>query len=68
MSASRALVLVSTSFPVLGDGSEAAGSFVSDLAEELAKHLPVRVVAPGTRKAAAEEVILRAEYLLKVVT
>ena len=42
-----AIVLVTTSFPILGDGSEAAGSFVSDLAEELAKHLPVRVVAPG---------------------
>jgi len=46
MSAS-ALVLVTTSFPITGDGSEAAGSFVSDLAEELAKHIPVRVVAPG---------------------
>lgn len=42
-----ALVLVTTSFPISGDGSEAAGSFVSDLAEELAKHVPVRVVAPG---------------------
>jgi len=29
------------------DGSEAAGSFVSDFAEELGKHLSVRVVAPG---------------------
>lgn len=44
-----ALVLVTTSFPIHSDGSEAAGSFVSDLAEELANHLPVRVVAPGTR-------------------
>lgn len=43
----QALVLVTTSFPVANDGSEAAGSFVSDLAEELAKYLPVRVVAPG---------------------
>lgn len=43
-----ALVLITTSFPIRGDGSEAAGSFVSDLAEELAKHLPVRVVAPGS--------------------
>lgn len=42
-----AIVLVTTSFPISGDGSEAAGSFVSDLAEELAKHVPVRVVAPG---------------------
>lgn len=42
-----ALVLVTTSFPIANDGSEAAGSFVSDLAEQLAKHVPVRVVAPG---------------------
>lgn len=42
-----AIVLVTTSFPIAGDGSEAAGSFVSDLAEELARHVPVRVVAPG---------------------
>lgn len=47
MTASHALVLVTTSFPVKGDGSEAAGSFVSDLAEALARHVPVRVVAPG---------------------
>ena len=50
----RAIVLVTTSFPISGDGSEAAGSFVSDLAEELAKHVPVRVVAPG-RLAAREQ-------------
>jgi glycosyltransferase involved in cell wall biosynthesis len=49
MSEPRALILITTSFPIAGDGSEAAGSFVSDLAEELAKHLPVRVVAPGTQ-------------------
>lgn len=42
-----ALILISTSFPAAGDGSEAAGSFVSDLVDELALHLPVRVVAPG---------------------
>lgn len=41
------LILVTTSFPISGDGSEAAGSFVADFAEELAKHLQVRVVAPG---------------------
>lgn len=44
-------MLVTTSFPISGDGSEAAGSFVSDLAEELAKHVPVRVVAPGLSRA-----------------
>lgn len=47
MNAPPALVLVTTSFPIKGDGSEAAGSFVSDLAEALARHVPVRVVAPG---------------------
>ncbi|MES0873764.1 glycosyltransferase [Sinimarinibacterium thermocellulolyticum] len=47
MSGDRALVIVTTSFPLTGDGSEAAGSFVSDLAEELSRHVPVRVVAPG---------------------
>ena len=43
----RAIVLVTSSFPIRGDGSEAAGSFVADLAEAIAKHAPVRVVAPG---------------------
>lgn len=42
-----AFVVVTTSFPIAGDGSEAAGSFVSDLTEELVRHIPVRVVAPG---------------------
>jgi glycosyltransferase involved in cell wall biosynthesis len=46
-----ALVLITTSFPIVSDGSEAAGSFVSDLAEEIAKHVPVRVVAPGPSSA-----------------
>jgi Glycosyltransferase len=48
MTASGALVLITTSFPIAGDGSEAAGGFVDDFAAELARHLPVRVVAPGT--------------------
>lgn len=47
MSEAGALVLITTSFPIDGDGSEAAGSFVSDLAAELALHVPIRVVAPG---------------------
>jgi len=42
-----ALVLVTTSYPISGDGSEAAGSFVADLVKELATTLCVRVVAPG---------------------
>ena len=41
------VVLVSSSFPIRGDGSEAAGSFVADLVDELAKQVSVRVVAPG---------------------
>lgn len=45
------LVVVTTSFPIAGDGSEAAGSFVADLVDALAKSVHVRVVAPG----AAEE-------------
>jgi len=47
------LVLVTSSFPISSDGSEAAGSFVADLAHELGKHIAVRVVAPG-RNAARE--------------
>jgi glycosyltransferase involved in cell wall biosynthesis len=43
------LVLVTTSFPIRDDGSEAAGSFVADLAVALAEHVSVRVVAPGSR-------------------
>jgi glycosyltransferase involved in cell wall biosynthesis len=41
------IVVVTTSFPILGDGSEAAGGFVLDTAEALAEHVNVRVVAPG---------------------
>lgn len=41
------LVLITTSFPIESDGREAAGSFVVDLADELAGILPIRVVAPG---------------------
>lgn len=47
MNQAPGIVLVTTSFPIRGDGSEAAGAFVADLAEALAAHLPVRVVAPG---------------------
>lgn len=42
-----ALILVTTSFPTTSDGKEAAGSFVFDLVCEIAKYVPVRVVAPG---------------------
>jgi glycosyltransferase involved in cell wall biosynthesis len=49
------LLIVTTSYPEHGDGSEAAGAFVSDLAEELATRMPVRVVAPGRHVGAVEE-------------
>ncbi|MBW8368695.1 MAG: hypothetical protein K0M70_12660, partial [Arenimonas sp.] len=44
------VLIVTTSFPQSGDGSEAAGGFVADLAQSLHGHLPVRVVAPGARE------------------
>jgi glycosyltransferase involved in cell wall biosynthesis len=50
MSAGRRLVLVTSSFPIQGDGSEAAGSFVADLVETLAARVPVCVVAPGPER------------------
>ncbi|MGE8493372.1 glycosyltransferase [Comamonas sp.] len=43
----KILTLISTSYPIASDGSEAAGSFVADLVLTLAKHVMVRVVAPG---------------------
>lgn len=45
------LVMVTTSFPIAGDGSEAAGAFVADLAEELTSSFNIRIVAPGTTNA-----------------
>jgi len=47
----KPLVVVTSSFPIRNDGSEAAGSFVADFVEALAKHVRVRVVAPGTTNA-----------------
>ncbi|MCI0401860.1 MAG: glycosyltransferase [Gammaproteobacteria bacterium] len=44
------IVIVTTSFPGGQPGSEAAGSFVSDLAEELARYARVTVLAPGLRE------------------
>jgi glycosyltransferase involved in cell wall biosynthesis len=48
------LLIITTSYPEHGDGSEAAGAFVADLAEELAARIPVRVVAPGRHAGAVE--------------
>ncbi len=43
------IVLLTTSFPDQQPGSEAAGSFVADFAEELSQYVNVTVLAPGTR-------------------
>lgn len=43
----ESLLLIATSYPRRGDGSEAAGSFVADLADQLSERIAVRVVAPG---------------------
>lgn len=43
------LLLITTSFPRAGDGSEAAGAFVADLAGEISKLSDLMVVAPGDR-------------------
>lgn len=47
MSTADTLVLITTSYPRWGNGREAAGSFVADLAETLSQTVNVRVVAPG---------------------
>ena len=43
----KTILLITTSYPSTRDGSEAAGSFVQDFAEELAKTARVLVLAPG---------------------
>lgn len=48
------LLLISTSYPETGDGSEAAGAFVADLAARLAQSVTVRVVAPGLQPGRVE--------------
>lgn len=50
MSDASTIVLITSSFPIKGDGSEAAGAFVADLADELASRRFVKVVAPGRRR------------------
>ena len=49
----KTIVLVTTSYPSVNDGSEAAGSFVQDFAEELANKARVIVLAPGQNKSEA---------------
>lgn len=47
MSAGDTVLLITTSYAQTGDGSEAAGAFIADLAEELSGSVSIRVVAPG---------------------
>ena len=49
------MVICTTSYPESGDGREAAGSFVSDFARELARRYPVTVLAPGHDASVEEE-------------
>lgn len=47
----KTITFVTTSFPISGDGSEAAGSFVLDFVEEIAKQKYfVNIVAPGNKE------------------
>ena len=41
------IAIVTTSYPISNDGSEAAGSFVADFAQTLAAHVQVTVIAPN---------------------
>ena len=43
----ESIIVVTTSFPIANDGSEAAGSFVYDLVVNMLKSVDVAVVAPG---------------------
>lgn len=43
----RTVLVVSTSYPLAADGSEAAGAFVADFVKALGAEVPVRVVGPG---------------------
>jgi glycosyltransferase involved in cell wall biosynthesis len=49
------LVLVTTSYPDKTPGSEAAGSFVEDLALELASYISVTILAPGTESSTSHD-------------
>lgn len=49
------IVLVTTSYPDAGGGSEAAGAFVADFAQALASHAQVTVVAAARSASSAHE-------------
>jgi glycosyltransferase involved in cell wall biosynthesis len=51
----KKIVIVTTSYPARHDGSEAAGSFVKDFAEQLARSCEVKVLGPGTEAVAVPE-------------
>lgn len=46
-SSGPSIVIITSSYPIEGNGSEAAGGFVADLAQAMAREIPVKVVAPG---------------------
>lgn len=48
------IVIISTSYPTVQDGSEAAGSFVADFAEQLAQQVKVSVIAPSLENSAQQ--------------
>lgn len=50
MSKINHLLLITTSFPITEDGSEAAGSFVLDLCYELTQHTKLTILAPYVDK------------------
>ena len=49
------IALVTTSYPDGTPGTEAAGSFVADFAEELSRRVRVSVVAAGTEDQVSQE-------------
>ncbi len=50
------IVLITTSYPISNDGSEAAGSFVADFSKELSNHTKVTVIAPGNNTTDPESI------------
>jgi len=53
------LAIITTSFPELRSGQEAAGSFVADFARVLARHVEVTVFAPGRQNEHVREESLK---------
>jgi glycosyltransferase involved in cell wall biosynthesis len=55
------LALITTSYADHGRGEAAAGAFVADFCDELSRHLPLTVLAPGDR----HEVVQRDEVVVR---